>query len=133
MNIRLKLVTKTDIDFLYELLSKRDKIENISHKKMPTFSKHKKFVLSNPYQKWYIVILEKQKIGSVYLSQINEIGLHLLKQFDNKKIKNEVLQILFEKNPRNRYLVNINPNNSNSIKFFKNKNFKLIQHTFELS
>ncbi len=43
------------------------------------------------------------------------------------------LNELISRNPRKRYLANVNPENKKSIKFFKNNNFKLIQYTFELS
>jgi len=37
-----------------------------------------------------------------------------------------------DKNPRKRYLANVNPENLKSIRFFKNNGFKRIQYTFEL-
>jgi len=42
-----------------------------------------------------------------------------------------VLNELMKKNPRKRFLSNVNPKNKKSISFFKNNNFKLIQYTFE--
>ena len=54
-SIELKLIRKSDVDFLYEILSERTTNENISHKEMPTYKKHVKFVLSKPYKKWYII------------------------------------------------------------------------------
>ena len=44
---------------------------------MPTYRSHEKFIISKPYSKWYIINFNNQKIGSVYLSKINEIGIHL--------------------------------------------------------
>ena len=44
--IRFKEVDKSDIKFLYQHLKERDPITRISHKKMPTYAQHKKFVLS---------------------------------------------------------------------------------------
>ena len=38
---------------------------------------------------------------------------------------------LIKKNPRKRFLANINPKNKNLISFFKKNDFKLIQYTFE--
>ena len=46
--IFLKKVTKNDFDFLYELLKSRDPRTNISHKSMPSFEEHIKFVKSKP-------------------------------------------------------------------------------------
>ena len=44
MKIMLKRVTDNDFDFLYEILKIRESYENISHKKMPNFKEHKKFL-----------------------------------------------------------------------------------------
>ena len=83
--IILKKVTKNDHTFLYELLKSRDPKTNISHKSMPSFKEHVKFVKSKPYNSWYIVIFEKSKLGSVYLSKQNEIGIFILKEFRGKE------------------------------------------------
>lgn len=131
--IELKRVTKSDIDFLYELLSERTSIESISHKKLPTKKQHVKFVNSNPYSKWYIIKLNNAKIGSVYLTQINEIGISIIKKFESQNIRQLILLKLFEKNPQERYLANINPKNKDLKLFFKKNGFKLIQYTYELS
>ena len=48
-SIELKTTRKSDVDFLYEILSERSSIENISHKEMPSYRKHVNFVLSKPY------------------------------------------------------------------------------------
>ena len=127
----VKLITKSDFRFLYDLLSYRKPTENISHKKMPTYRLHEKFIKSKPYSKWYIIVFNNQKIGSVYLSKMNEIGIHL----KDKKYEGqfgEIISIIKKKNPRLRYLVNINPNNNALRKTIKKNNFKLIQHTYEL-
>ena len=55
LKINLKSVTKIDCPFLYELLSERNPNANISHKKLPTYKQHVKFVMSKPYFKWYII------------------------------------------------------------------------------
>jgi len=127
----IKLITKSDFRFLYDLLSYRKPTENISHKKMPTYRLHEKFIKSKPYSKWYVIVFNNQKIGSVYLSKMNEIGIHL----KDKKYEGqfgEIISIIKKKNPRLRYLVNINPNNNALRKTIKKNNFKLIQHTYEL-
>ena len=45
--ISLKSVRISDAKFLYELLEERKSFMNISHKKMPTLSHHKKFIQTN--------------------------------------------------------------------------------------
>ena len=130
--IKFKEVGKSDIKFLYQHLKERDPITRISHKKMPTFSQHEKFVLSHPYTKWYIIFQKNKKIGSVYLTEMNEIGLFLKKDVQGKGLGQKSLELLMKLNPRNRYLANVNQNNKNSIKFFKKNKFKQIQNTYEL-
>ena len=131
-DIQLKEVNKSDIKFLYQHLKERDPTTRISHKKMPTFAQHEKFVLSNPYKKWYIIIQKNKKIGSVYLTEMNEIGLFLKKDVQGKGFGQKSLELLMKLNPQKRYLANVSPKNKKSTQFFKKNKFKLIQHTYEL-
>ena len=130
--IKLRQVKKSDCVFLYNLLKEREPRVNISHKMMPSFAQHEKFVLSKPYFKWYIIEDSEKEVGSVYLTKNDEIGIFLKKDLQGKGIGFNVLKLLIEKNPRTRYLANVSPKNKKSIEFFKNNGFKLIQHTFEL-
>lgn len=130
--ISIRPVNTSDFRFLFNLLKERDPKANISHKKMPTYSEHIKFVKSRPYSKWYIIVNGKMKIGSIYLSKNDEIGIFLKKSLNGKGFGNKAIKLLMEKNPRTRYLANVNPKNLFSAKFFKNNGFKLIQHTYEL-
>ena len=133
INISIKSVNDNDIEFLYEMLKERESYQNISHQKMPTFKKHTSFVKSKPYSKWYIVYLEKNKIGSIYLSKNNEIGIFLKKAYNKKGFGSLALKLLFNKNPRKKYYANINPKNSKSIKFFKENGFNLLQQTYVIT
>ena len=129
----LKEVQKSDCLFLYELLTARKPNVNISHKKLPTYVKHVKFVMSKPYSKWYIIYHATEKIGSIYLTKQDEIGIHFKEQNMNNKIRSKVLNMIIKKNLRNRYLININPRNTSLRNFLKNEGFELIQHTYEIS
>ena len=129
---KLLEVQKKDHRFLYDMLKNRNPIVNISHKNMPSYKKHVEFIESKPYSKWYIIFYKNNKAGSIYLSKNNEIGIFLKNGFENKGIGQNALNILKQKNPRDRYLANVNPKNKKSEEFFKKNNFKLIQHTFEL-
>ncbi len=133
LSISLKSVTNSDTKFLFDLLEERNPRVNISHKKMPTYNQHTKFIKSKPYSKWYIILKSKQKIGSIYLSKNDEIGIFLLKKFQGKNVGNFALNELMKKNPRKRFLANVSPKNKKSIEFFKKNGFKLIQYTFEKS
>ena len=132
LEIKLKNITKNDFKFLYELLLERDPVANISHKKMPTYDEHVKFVTSKPYLRWYVVFYNGKKVGSSYLTKQNEIGIFVKKELQEKGIGSQILELVMEKNGPGRYLANISPKNKKSIKFFKNHGFNLIQYTYEL-
>ncbi len=129
--ITLRPVESSDYRFLYDLLKERDPKANISHKKMPSFSEHVKFVSTKPYSKWYIIERDHEKVGSIYLSKNDEIGIFVKKSFHRTGVGKIAINHLIEKNPRNRYLANVSPKNKKSLEFFKNNSFNLIQHTFE--
>ena len=131
--IRLKLVSKSDYRFLYNLLKERDPLANISHKKMPSYHEHVLFVSSKPYSKWYVILYGANKVGSIYITTQNEIGIFIKKSFQNRQIGDTALREIIKKNPKKRYLANVNPKNKRSTQFFKNHGFKLIQYTFEFS
>ncbi len=131
--VKLKEVTQADFRFLYQLLVERDPIANISHKKMPTYAEHVKFVKSKPYSKWYVIYFKNKKSGSIYLSKQNEIGIFLKKGVHGKGIGSLAMMLLIIKNPRDRFLANISPKNKKSAEFFKKNGFTLIQHTYELT
>ena len=68
----------------------------------------------------------------IYLSKNNEVGIFISKKFQGEDFATEALKLIMNKNPRPRYLANVNPKNLRSAKFFKKNKFKLIQHTYEL-
>ena len=131
--IKLRLVSRLDYRFLYNLLKERDPLANISHKKMPSYHEHVLFVSSKPYSKWYVILYGANKVGSIYITTQNEIGIFIKKSFQDKQIGSIVLKKLIQKNPKKRYLANVSPKNKNSINFFKKNKFRLIQYTFELN
>ena len=119
--IEIKPVKQSDIRFLYNQLKERDSKINISHRVMPSYAEHSRFVLSKPYSRWYIIFHNNKKIGNVYLTRLNEIGIFVLKSIKIKGIGNIVLKEVMKKNPRPRYLANVSPRNSKSSEFFKKK------------
>ena len=130
-NITLSPISKSDREFLYELLNERNTKNSISHKKMPTINQHTKFVISKPYSKWYIISYNDRKAGSIYLSRQNEIGIHIKKNMPKTIIFSSSLKILINKNPRKQFLANVSPSNIYYQNLFKRFGFKIIQHTFE--
>ena len=132
-NLKLKEVDGKDVQFLYNLLDERKPVTYISHKKMPTYEEHVNFVKSSPYSKWYIIEVDGERAGSIYLTKQNEIGIFLNENLQEKGIGSNALNVLIGKNPDLRYLANINPENKKSIEFFKKLGFTLIQYTYELN
>ena len=130
--IDLKPVTKKDCKFLYQLLAEREPKMYISHSRMPAYQDHVKFVMSHPYAKWYIIYKNKEKVGSIYLSKQNEIGLFIKKNKKNQGIGSNALRMLFELDPRPRYFANINFRNVKSVKFLTKNFFSPLVHTYEL-
>ena len=130
-SISLKSVIKSDSKFLFDLLKERSPKTNISHKKMPSYDEHVSFIKSKPYTHWYVILKSNEKVGSIYLSKNDEIGIFILKKFQGHNFGFFALNELLKKNPRKRFLANVNPKNKKSMSFFKNNGFKLIQYTFE--
>ena len=131
-DVVLEKVTKSDYEFLYELLKMRDPLTNISHKKLPTYDEHVRFVMKKPYKKWYIIKSNDQKVGSIYLSLEDEIGIYIKKEFQRKDIGRKAVKLLMEKNPRTRYLANIAPNNIKHQEFFKKLGFTGLEYIYEI-
>ncbi len=130
--IRLRLVNTSDYRFLYKNLKGRKLVTNISHKTVPSYKDHVKFVNSKPYSKWYIVEQSKGKIGSVYLTKENEIAIHLKNGQFSTNIYQNIFEQIKEKHPNHRKFVNINPKNSKLIDFFKKNGFTLRQVTYAI-
>ena len=94
--------------------------------------------MSKPYTKWYIIYHQKEKVGSIYLTKQDEVGIHFKEPLrpalqPKNTLYLQVLKMIVKKNPRNRYLININPRNTWMKNFLKNAGFELIQYTYEIS
>ena len=114
---------------LYELLEERTPEQSISHKKLPTFEDHEAFVNSNPYLVWYFIEHDKVIMGSIYLTNQREIGIFIFKRHQAKGFGKVAVEALMEKHP-GKFLANISPNNKESLQFFEDLGFELIQKTY---
>jgi len=130
--IILSKIKKEDHIFLHNLLSQRRALVNISHKIMPTWEEHVKFVKSKPYSKWYIIYKKTEKIGSIYLSKQHEIGIHILKKYEKESTQIESIKQLMSLNSKSKFRANVSPKNKKYITLFKKLGFKMVQHTYEL-
>jgi RimJ/RimL family protein N-acetyltransferase len=131
-DIVLNKIKKEDYVFLHNLLAQRNSKINISHKRMPTWEEHVRFVKSKPYSKWYIIYNKDEKIGSIYLSKQSEIGIHLLKKYEKESIHLESIKKLMVLNSKIKFRANVSPKNKNYIMLFEKLGFEMVQHTYEL-
>lgn len=113
---------------LWELLRERKPNESISHQKMPTWDEHQTFVASKPYPHWYIIMVG-EPVGSVYLTDRNEVGVSIYKAHRGHRYATQAIQQLLDMHP-GKALANINPLNLASIALFEKLGFKHIQNTY---
>jgi RimJ/RimL family protein N-acetyltransferase len=127
-------ISETTLRFLYELLGAREPHVNISHREMPTFRQHRDFVESCPYANWWLVMLERgdgaERIGATYLTDLNEIGIHLVPWAAGKGYGSIVVEEIIRRHPGRRFLANIAPSNEASIALFAKFGFQHIQNTY---
>ena len=128
-DLKFRLINKSDLKFLFNHLKERDPRENISHKKMPTYDEHVKFVLSKPYSKWYIIFEKNKKIGSVYLTNADELGLHLKKEYFRESMLKEILECLMKNEQNKRFVFNVSPRNKKFMKFLQKNGYVISQQT----
>ena len=129
-NVELKPVTENDTEFLYELLKEREGRINITHKGTPSLDEHLDFVKNHDYTSWNIIWVNDQKVGNIYLTQRDEIGIFILQKFQGLGYGSNALKQFMKKNGKKRYLANINPTNYKSIQFFGKQGFVHIQNTY---
>ena len=127
--LEIKPVTEKDYLFLYHLLSERSPIENISHKNMPTWREHVKFNKSSPYKEDYIIWNGNERVGRVYISRNDEVGIFITKAYRGFGYGTKILKQILKNG--GTYLANIAPKNKRSQKFFEGLGFKLVQYTYK--
>ena len=120
-------------ELLYRLLAERDETINISHKAMPTFCQHFRFVETKPYTAWYFIKDGDEVLGACYLSKQNELGIHLFRTSQGRGYGKRAIEEMVRIHGPRRYLANISPRNERSAALFAGLGFRLCQHTFELN
>ncbi len=123
--------TSASVDTLYQLLKERPALANISHREMPTWEQHKKFVGSRPYTAWYVIAGRGEFLGAVYLTKADEIGVFLFQKYQGRGHAKRAIRSLMALHPRGRYLANIAPGNEPSLDLFKRMGFTKSQETYE--
>lgn len=123
--------TQRHVVALYQLLQERPAEANISHKKMPTFEEHCDFVKSYPYKAWYLCYVGGECVGSIYLTDRNEIGIFVFKQYQGKGFGKTMIQQLWQLH-EGPFYANVSPKNQNSKAFFEKLGATRIQVTYEI-
>lgn len=124
------------VNILWRLLEERPPEANISHRRMPTWEDHCRFVFSAPYNAWYIIEVGdwvgKCPAGATYLTDQNEIGIGIFRQHQSNGYATAAIKMLMDMHKAEpRFLANIAPGNARSIGLFQNLGFGLIQQTYE--
>lgn len=141
--ISVRPVNGSDYPFLYDLLKEKTPEQNISHKEMPTYEQHVAFNDAHPYAHDWIIQADSgvfipgitnvapYKVGRIYLTNQNEVGIHIKKEYHGMGYGGQALEMVLRSTKRPVY-ANISPNNAPSQRFFKNHGFSLIQYTYRL-
>lgn len=120
-----------DMRVLYALLGERTPEQAISHKAMPSFKEHLRFVSSRPYKAWYFIEHDNTVVGSIYLTNANEIGIFIFQEFHGNSYAPMAIMNLTDMYPGPFY-ANVNPANVASINLFAKLGFKPLQNTYIL-
>lgn len=129
-------------DVLYQLLSERPKENCISHEKMPSLEEHAAFIDSRPFRYWYVIEAHGVPVGAVEVTDLNEIGVAILKKYQRLGLARQALSLFMSTHEplpaipakRNgKWLANIAVNNRSSKKFFSAVGFRPLQETYVLN
>jgi hypothetical protein len=123
------------VEILYDLLSKRE--HSISHKSLPPLKRHTEFVFSHPYRVWYIIKSLDGYVGSIYLTNENNIGISVIS--DAEKYVPAAIGVLLKKHRPLRAIrsvrnaefdFNLSPANEKLIAVLKSMGASLVQVTY---
>lgn len=125
---------------LYDLLAERPLDASISHKKIPTWEEHCRFVsraLGTVYHAWYLIAADDQIVGSVYLTDRDEIGVSIFHDFQRRRFGTDAVREIMRiygpsREGRFKFLANVSPANEPSRRMFETLGFKHVQNTFAL-
>ncbi len=107
-DISFDIITGSDeqIEVLYDQLKNRE--YDISHKFLPRFQDHIKFVKSHPYLHWVMILKDGSPIGNFYIQEDNSVGLNITEP--SLSLISEVLAYICENfSPRNEVKSKVPP------------------------
>ena len=103
---------------------------------MPTYRKHIEHVKRAPYDAWYFIQVEAYmgacviNVGNTYITSANEIGIHVSPMFQRQGFARRSIKRLMELHPREYYLANIAPENTESQQLFEALGYGKVQETY---
>ena len=114
-----------DLAYLYAVLSRRldEKGTNISHQALPTFEDHCTFVRGQPYAGHYVTVDKGLNVGAAYVTKDHEIGLWVAPEHRREGIGAWTLRALMRLHRNDRWLANVNADNTASGAFFLRHGF----------
>lgn len=138
------IAESTRLEITYKLLKERPENANISHTHLPTHEEHRRFVLNHPYRNWFLIehaerIMPAQWVGSLYLTNQNEIGIFILAQHQRKGYAARAIKLVLDSIPplpalasrrSGQYIANVAPGNEASIKLFTGLGAVHLQNTY---
>lgn len=129
-HLTIRAVGDSDMGFLYELLARRSKDIDISHKAMPTWSEHVRFWRREPYAVALIIELDGTPVGHCYVSRQNEIGIHLAPEACGNGIGPAVVRHITHSHPGVTFYANVSPYNVRSQRMFERRGWRQVQMTY---
>ena len=126
---------------LWDLLAEREPSASISHRKMPTMGEHLAFVekmdpdnghLYDRYMIWDLIEVDGRIVGSIYLTQDDEIGISIFKAHQRKGYATAAIKKLMVECMVGPFYANVAPTNTASRAMFEKLGFKVIQQTLML-
>lgn len=71
------ILTKFNVEFLYDLLKDRSKTDDHFH--LPSYKQHYEYLSASPYLSFKIAFYKKIPLGCVFISRDKNIGIYLSK------------------------------------------------------
>lgn len=124
----------------WQLLLERPASANISHK-ATTKAEHELFFTGNPYREWLVIETNEGVVGTITLSNQNEIGIAILQAYQCRGYAEAAIRMVLEQYlplpainavRRGSFIANVSLLNEASISLFGKLGAKPIQITYEL-
>lgn len=132
-------------EITYALMEERPPEFNISHKVLPTWAAHVHYVKRHPYRKWAVIrrdqVGAQHGVGALYITNKNEIGIGIMRAFQDRGYAGQALLHLLKTIPplgyiagerSGEWLANIAPGNPVSQRVFQQIGFQLVQMTYRM-